>query len=316
MSKKSSKIFKIFKESYWVTSKYINVSKEGKHIIDFKEDFPLIIKPIHFYIDYKLTPNYHDYLEIAYILEGRGTFLIGNKKYLAEEGDIFIINNVELHTILADHKKTLNLIAIYFLPELIYKPGVNEINLDFLCLFYKQGKNFEPRIPNDKVPKNIPNLIKKIHLENINNKQYYKITTKTLLQDIIIELLYYYKDNITYSRTIYDQSFKNINKLRDVFLLITNNFDQNITLEQAAKTVYMSTHYFCKIFKKVTGTTFKEYLNKLRIDKAKELILRDNISITDIAFQVGFEHLSYFYRVFKKLTKLNPNEFRSIFKDR
>jgi len=75
-------------------------------------------------------------------------------------------------------------------------------------------------------------------------------------------------------------------------------------------TFHTSTQYFCKFFKKVTGSTFKEYLVNIRIDKAKELLLKSNTSITDIAYQVGFKNLSYFYRSFKKSLKLNPSEYR------
>jgi YesN/AraC family two-component response regulator len=74
----------------------------------------------------------------------------------------------------------------------------------------------------------------------------------------------------------------------------------------------MSPQYFCRFFKKVTGTTFKEYLLSIKIDKAKELLMKYNMSATEIAYQVGFENLSYFFRVFKKLTGLNPMEFRKL----
>ena len=74
----------------------------------------------------------------------------------------------------------------------------------------------------------------------------------------------------------------------------------------------MSPNYFCRFFKKVTGLTFTQYLLNIRIDKAKELILKNNMPITDIAFTVGFENLGYFYRSFKKYTKHSPKEYREI----
>jgi len=89
------------KNSHWVTSRELKVTLGGKHNINFDKNLPLIIKPIHFYIDYTMTTNYHDYLEITYVLDGNGEFIIGSKKYPVRKGDIFVINNVELHVVTA-----------------------------------------------------------------------------------------------------------------------------------------------------------------------------------------------------------------------
>jgi len=303
---------KDFEESYWIKSKDVNVSLEGKHVINFDKKLPLIIKPIHFYIDYTLAQNYHDYLEIAYIINGKGVFVIGNKKYSANKGDIFIINNVELHTVSADHKKILNVLPVYFLPEIIYKPGESEMNLSYLNIFYCQSNTYSHKIPSKYVPSEIPDLIYKIYAELTNKKYYYALAAKTYLQQLLIQLLYYFKNKLSDSRTAYERNFKNIERLKEIFLLLMNQYNQNISLKQASKIAHMSTPYFCKFFKKVTGSTFNEYLVNIRIDKAKELLLKNNSTITDIAFQVGFNNLGYFYRVFKKNTKLKPSEFRSI----
>lgn len=303
-------------ESYWVTSRDIDIDKDGKHILPLNSDFPFMIRQVHFYIDFNLTPNYHDYLEITYVLKGVGTYITGQNKYFIRKGDVFSTNNIELHTWVADHNKTLDLLSFFFLPDFIYKPGDNDSNLEFLAPFFNRGKYFNPRIPNSTSTEKIYKLITKMHSNIINKNRFLYITSKTLLQEIILMLLNHHKDNITRTSTIYNQNFKEIERLKNVFILMNNEFDQNITLEQAASTVCISVPYFCSVFKKVTGSTFKEYLVKLRIDKAKELLLKYNLSVIDIAFQVGFQNLSYFYRAFKKLTSVNPKEFRSIFKNR
>lgn len=304
------------KNSHWVTSQDLKVTLGGKHNIKFDKNLPLIIKPVHFYIDYAITPNYHDYLEISYVLDGNGEFIIGNKKYIARNGDIFVINNVELHVARADHNQRLNLIPLYFLPELIYKPGDSEVNLEFLSPFYCQSNNFSHRIPGKDVPDNIISFIYDIHETLKNKNNYYAIAAKTYLQEILLFLLHYYNEKISNSRTVYNQNLKDVERLREVFFLIINNYDKKIKLEQATKAACMSTQYFCKFFKKVTGSTFKEYLISTRLDKAKELLLKNTQTITEIAYQVGFENLSYFYRVFKRSTKLNPSSFRSIIRNK
>ena len=298
------------KTSYWGTNRDIKVTLEGKHNIEFNKNLPLIVKPVHFYSDHTTTTNYHDYLEISYVIDGNGKFIIGNKKYPASKGDIFVINNVELHVAISGHNQKLNLICFYFMPELIYKPGDSEVNLKFLDPFYYQRNNFSHRIPAKDIPDNIISLIYNIHETLKNKNNYYDIAAKTYLQEILLYLLNYYNDKISKSSTVYNQNLKDIERLREVFFLIINNYDKKIKLEKVAKAACMSTQYFCKFFKKVTGSTFKEYLISIRIDKAKELLLKNNLSVTEIAYRVGFENLSYFYRIFKRFTKLNPTSYR------
>jgi AraC-like DNA-binding protein len=71
----------------------------------------------------------------------------------------------------------------------------------------------------------------------------------------------------------------------------------------------MSTFYFCKMFKKVTGINFTDYLSRVRIEKAKNLLLNPNLRVSEIAFEVGFQSLTHFNRVFKKLLGQSPTEY-------
>jgi AraC-like DNA-binding protein len=91
---------------------------------------------------------------------------------------------------------------------------------------------------------------------------------------------------------------------------IEERTEDPITLRDVARTVNASTFYFCKLFKKATGLTFTEYLSLVRINKAKNLLLNPNLRISEIAYQVGFESLTHFNRVFKKLNGMSPTEFR------
>ncbi len=303
------------KTKFLIASEALNIDQEGKHIVDFIEDFPFKADIYDFYIDYRLTQNYHDYLEIAYIFEGSGTGFIGDQNYPAKKGDIFIFNNVELHTFSADHNENLIILATYFLPEFIYKPGDNQQYLSYLRPFYYRGGDFKNHISAEEITGNIPRLIKKMHRKADHKEKYYKLSVKTCLQELLLCLLYYYDNSSGNSTAIYDKRLIDIDKLKNTFILIMNGYNQNISLGEAARSACMSPHYFCRFFKKVTGNTFKEYLLRIRIDKAKELLLKYNMSVTEIAYTVGFENLSYFFRVFKRFTGFNPMEFKTILKN-
>ncbi len=86
---------------------------------------------------------------------------------------------------------------------------------------------------------------------------------------------------------------------------------EDLSLGQVAKAVNTSTFYFCKMFKKVTGINFTDYLSRVRIEKSKNLLLNPNLRISEIAFEVGFQSLTHFNRVFKKILGQSPTQYRA-----
>jgi AraC-like DNA-binding protein/ligand-binding sensor protein len=91
---------------------------------------------------------------------------------------------------------------------------------------------------------------------------------------------------------------------------IKTNQTENLSLSQVARAVNTSTFYFCKMFKKATGLNFTEYLSRVRVEKAKNLLLNPNLRVSEIAYEVGFQSLTHFNRVFKKLVGQSPSEYR------
>jgi AraC-like DNA-binding protein len=86
---------------------------------------------------------------------------------------------------------------------------------------------------------------------------------------------------------------------------------ENLRLGHVARAVNTSTFYFCKMFKKVTGINFTDYLSRVRIEKSKNLLLNPNLRVSEIAFEVGFQSLTHFNRVFKKILGQSPTEYRA-----
>jgi AraC-like DNA-binding protein/ligand-binding sensor protein len=91
---------------------------------------------------------------------------------------------------------------------------------------------------------------------------------------------------------------------------IQENQSADLSLGQVAKAVNTSTFYFCKMFKKATGLNFTDYVSRLRIEKAKNLLLNRNLRVSEIAYEVGFQSLTHFNRVFKTIMGQSPTEYR------
>jgi len=91
---------------------------------------------------------------------------------------------------------------------------------------------------------------------------------------------------------------------------IREHYQEELSLGRVAKAVHASSFYFCKMFKKATGLNFTEYVSRIRIEKAKNLLLNPNLRVSEIAFEVGFQSLTHFNRVFKKVLGRSPTEYR------
>ncbi len=83
-----------------------------------------------------------------------------------------------------------------------------------------------------------------------------------------------------------------------------------VSLGETARAMHVSTFYFCKIFKKATGLTFTDYLGRVRVEKAKHLLLNPHLRVSEIAYTVGFQSLTHFNRIFRKITGEAPTVFR------
>lgn len=90
----------------------------------------------------------------------------------------------------------------------------------------------------------------------------------------------------------------------------SHQFDP-ITLEEIARALNVSMFHFCRSFKKATGLTFVTYLNWVRIEKAKILLRNNSLRISEIAYEVGFQSLTHFNRIFRKLVDCSPTKYRS-----
>lgn len=146
--------------------------------------------------------------------------------------------------------------------------------------------------------------------QNINDK--IQILDKEYMQffkrkKLIDELTSLIKD--IFDAILSDENVTN-NYVKDILNYIERNISKNITLEDAAGFVNLSSHYLSKIFKKETGVNFITYLTNRRIDIAKEMLENENIPISNIAIELCYSKSNYFSKVFKKNVGVTPTKYR------
>lgn len=98
--------------------------------------------------------------------------------------------------------------------------------------------------------------------------------------------------------------------ISEAIQFIEANYNQNITLDDVAKEISMSYHYFSKFFKESTGKKFSDYITDIRMEEAKRLLKDSDKSIKDICYAIGYNDPNYFSKIFRKVTGRAPTEFR------
>lgn len=132
----------------------------------------------------------------------------------------------------------------------------------------------------------------------INNKDELRIQFMYYLSDIAIEIQNQRKGDIE-------------GIIPKVLEYLNNNYCSDISLNDAAKNVNLSYHYFSKIFKDEIGKSFTDYLTELRIEKSMELLANHNMSIKEVCQKIGYNDANYYCKSFKKITGMTPTEYKS-----
>jgi AraC-like DNA-binding protein len=92
--------------------------------------------------------------------------------------------------------------------------------------------------------------------------------------------------------------------------IIAEKHADELSLTEIAQAVNMSAFYFCKTFKRSTGMTFTDYLARIRVEKVKNLLLNPNVRVSEAAYEAGFQSLSQFNRVFRRIAGESPSDYR------
>lgn len=99
-------------------------------------------------------------------------------------------------------------------------------------------------------------------------------------------------------------------EIRKAIIYLTENYKENITLQEIADYVGLSKNYFSNLFKEETGETFVKFQNKLKVYEAKELLEHTGLKTYEVAERVGYKNPSYFSKIFKEITGVTVDEYK------
>jgi len=133
------------------------------------------------------------------------------------------------------------------------------------------------------------------------------------MMNILHELAIAENTTILSSYSIEQETFLDNDSMKVVHDYVHNNFEKKITLEEVASISNMSIVTFNRFIKKRTGKTFVNYLNEIRVGYASRWLIDKDLTVSEIAFESGFNNIANFNKIFKNIKKCTPSEFKARF---
>lgn len=248
--------------------------------------------------------HYHPEIELVYINGGAGKRQIGSHLSFYNDGDLILIGpNLPHCGFTDDQTGNKDEIVIQMLPgflgsEFLNKPEIENIkNLFGRC---KGGIAFTGKTK-EIIGEKIESLEHQTHFERLLN-------ILSILNELQFSTEYQILNAEGFSL---EAEVKDNDRINIIFNHVTENYKNQIALEDIADLISMTVPSFCRYFKKITGKTFTKFVNEYRLVHASKLLAEKPMGITDICFESGFNNFSYFNKSFKEFTGKTPSEYRN-----
>ncbi|GGD56279.1 helix-turn-helix domain-containing protein [Paenibacillus nasutitermitis] len=252
-----------------------------------------------------LSMHTHDFVEIAYITEGRGLHYIGTDLLHVEQGDLFVIAIGTPHVFRPYSIEQDNNPVVYncvfdrnYIQRFRYSlPQWGELQRIF------QNGDYEYRYYKNQQDE-IGAMIEKMYMEYTMRLPGYQLVLNSYMLNVISTLYRYEILGVSPSTTR--------NRLDRVFKHIHASFHENLKVEDLAALVPISTSHLQRLFRQLSGQTVTEYVQSWRIKKGCELLSYTSESVQEIAGKVGYKDHAYFHALFKRKIGMSPVQYRKL----
>ncbi len=244
----------------------------------------------------------HEAIEIKYVLNGKINVMVETDVISASKGEIIFMNPYEIHSNVpaeSDGEYALLMIGLDYFSTV----GISNINLRRLMI------DTQLRIKRHIKNPEILEIIKNIIAENSSKKDYSDILVSALMQQLFA-ILFREEQDIKNNSSIVNRT-KNYKTIEPAVIMLRDDYNKTFSGDTLAQACNLNREYFCRVFKKAMGKTPIEYQTECRIRIADLLLKQGNLSIKEISQSVGFEDVSYFSRVYKKIKGIPPSQKKS-----
>lgn len=289
--------------------------------VNHHPDFPVSV----YYAEMKATQlhnirwHWHNEFELIYMKEGEINLLLGDSSLILKAGEAVLISSRLHHSLELTNRNCAVFYTLLFHSDAIFNQQQLSIDMKYLSPILSNW-DFDYLLLNstDEKGKKIIQYAKNIYSNFVNKEFGYELICKANLCLIWVEMM----------KMLSSQKKKNLQprilsndeqRIKEVVEFIEENYAEPLTLDTIASSIHISKSECCRCFQRVLHLSPFDYLLRYRIKQATKMIQQKDPlanSISNLAITVGFNNISYFNKVFKKITNMTPSEYKKKYTER
>jgi AraC-like DNA-binding protein/mannose-6-phosphate isomerase-like protein (cupin superfamily) len=259
-----------------------------------------------------VAPHGHSFLELHYVFEGEGIEKINGIEHVMKPGTFAVIFPYQIHEMHIKEDAEVRLYNLCLSTKTMFDQDEYGLVMNRLLFDIDLNERTIYDIESDTAEKFLT-LFREMQEEYKEDKTWKNSMLKAKIIELFILFDRYKKSHVTKENVIQTDTFDN--DTWSIIHYVYKNWNTKITLKNLSKLFYLSESYISTIFKQCLGISFHAFLMNLRIENACSLLTSSKMSITDIAFDVGYSSYSTFVRVFHKHKGVSPTTYRQLIKN-
>ena len=258
-------------------------------------------------------PHIHTAVEFLYILQGNFRVTSGDTEYLSHPGEAILVRSNTIHQIHPMQDDPSSYYVLKLKPAFILDISSQSSGASYLLRLALQNRGDKTFWTKDQCNENrISATVERLIQETQNPGYASDIVTKICAAEILLALLRDI-DRTGASSSPADLHGEELaQRIYDATVFINRHYAEDLTAQECSRQVNLSYSYFSRNFKELTGKTFTDYLNTVRINRAERALASTEQSITEIAAACGFNHVSYFISRFREMKGVTPTVYREL----
>ena len=245
-------------------------------------------------IDFHFPTHGHEFYEIELVTDGVAKYTVNGKTFKLEKGSLYFVTPADIHHVDVMDGSNATVINVQF-DEKSVEPSL-------MLNFIKSGREKTIKLNGDDWIYAI-NLFELLLSEHDGNGDYRNICLKNYLENILV---FFLRQNLDEDLT----QIKDNRSMSKAVIYVHSKFRDGISLKEASDFCGFTPSYFSVKFHDYTGVTFKEYVDRLKISYAENLLRSTDMSITEVCFNSGYKNVSSFIRRFYCKNGISPAKFR------
>lgn len=252
--------------------------------------------------------HWHTMAEFIYCKNSPCSYSVNREQYHLNPGDVLMIWPTELHEIQDSPQEAATILQ--------FNDDLLSHCRDFDVYYHKLRNIHSLREYSAELNERIANYLSQIEaIHQDHSEQFCEPKILIMIYQMLIELCSNLNTSPSQPSSIVDSYNHNFYVIKKACSYINSNYDRSLSEHEVAEHCGFSTYYFSKIFHEYTQETFPEYLTKKRLAAATKLLCSETISVADVAYQSGFQSISNFNKVFKKIMGCSPLQYRKLYSE-